>query len=149
MNTVLILIAFVVTNVFLYVSLRKKTEVASEPLHNFICPYCNNVVTGFKELDRVYHVSCIDKSKEDLEAEKKKSQTSDKYHTVYDYYTSYTSRTGAWMYKDYQYHQYVVTVYRNGKEIAKEAIGTYRKSLAEQKAADIITVDKHSRMAKV
>lgn len=161
MDWVFFYVSLVVTQIVLHMVTRpkNKSEATSSAvlMKNFICPYCENVVTGLQQLDRAIHVACIAKSKEDLAAEAEKAKAEkklkidntvdDQYHVTYDHYTSDSYRDG-WKYGSYYYHQYVVKVYRNGKEIAKEEIGTNDKDAAKTKANDIITIDKHARAAE-
>lgn len=115
-------------------------QEADEVDTSFICPYCQNVVTGFKELDLIHHVTCIDKSKADLEAEAKKPKRQNKKDEyfikwgtrernageAFDLF-NYTSSTNSWWVHTWE-------LYRNGKKIdsgsSKDA--DYAKKMVKQ-----------------
>jgi len=124
---------------------------ATSPSKDFICPYCINLVTGFKELDLIHHVSCIGKSDADLEAEAKKPKvpaTKDEYFTTYSKHTTnwngqYNSKY-AWTRHSTESHSRVgFVVFRNGTEIAN---GSHpNKDGANGNATQHIDLDKHMR----
>lgn len=129
---------------------RKPEDSGVEPLNSLVCPYCQNVITGFKELDLIHHVACIGKSKADLEAEAKKPKsakdeyliTTDRLRCNWDH--KYRNPSKPWVYvahDTYQCFEYVL--YRNGTDIAKgwsETAENARKAAAAKQ-----TVDEHKR----
>lgn len=114
---------------------------------SFICPYCENVVTGFKELDLIHHVACIGKSQADLEAEAKKpKKNKDEYFIKwgtryrragenFDLF-NYNSDSGSWWVHTWE-------LYRNGEKIDSGASkdADYAKKMVKQ-AQDF---DEHQR----
>ena len=121
------------------------------PSKDFVCPYCTNIVTGFKELDLIHHVSCIGKSESDLAAQASKPKIvegKDEYFTTYTKHTTnwdgqYNSKY-AWTRHSTEIHSRVAfVVFRNGKEIADGSHPT--KDGADSNATEQIDLDKHKR----
>lgn len=127
---------------------RKTAPAPEEKDTSFICPYCQNVVTGFKELDLIHHVTCIGKSQADLEAEAKKPKKTyaDEYFVRwgtryrkpgenFDAY-NYNVNTGSWWVHSWE-------LYRNGEKIESGSAKT--KNVGETKAQEAIDFDEYQR----
>lgn len=140
-----VLICVSLSMIFFVVGKAMRPEAA--PDKNFKCPYCQIEVFGYKELDLINHVSCINKSSLDIAAEAKKAAEyeQDEYYVEYKNYSDIAFHNG-WKYSYGYYYCTKGRVFRNGTEIATVTgeTATDAKSLAEQ----AIELDKHKRKAK-
>lgn len=103
----------------------KTVTVEAKP-DKFRCPYCQVDVTGYAELDRINHTSCIGKSEADLAAEKKKrdaesKKSGGKYKVTIKQMRSKTTPTNSanwdWDYETKTYHRYHWKVTKGTLEI--------------------------------
>lgn len=103
----------------------KVVKVEADP-NKFKCPYCQVDVTGYGELDRINHTSCIGKSEADLAAEKKKREAEakkggGKYKVTIKQVTSKTAPNGSaawdWDYETRTWHRYFWKVTKGSQEI--------------------------------
>lgn len=133
-----------------------KTVMVEANPNRFKCPYCNVEVTGYAELDLINHVSCVGKSKADLEAEAEKraaaeaakSENGDTYKvTITQQKTKnkpHPAQADTWDYDDESktYHRYhwVVNRGRMGGQI-DTGLERYKEG-AEDLARSAIDLDK-------
>lgn len=104
----------------------KTVTVEADP-NKFKCPYCQVDVTGYAELDRINHTSCIGKSEADLAAEAKKREAAakkggGKYKVTIKQITQKTSPTSGvgqwdWDADTKTWHRYKWTVTKGTQEI--------------------------------
>lgn len=128
---------------------RKTSPEVTDPDKDFICPYCDNVVTGFKELDLIHHVSCIGKSEADLAAAEKKAavKKNDEYYCVERHEREINRGSGTgWQYRNYWYHRSTIEIYRNGDHIDTVRAGSAAE--AQALANQHIALDMHKRKHK-